>query len=143
MQFPPSFRILSSTEMKFEINILPGYEKANIPEYWKEFFSKGTTTILKAIWEYSRLLLIDEIKRLNKKAHMEENKSLIQEYTRLLNENKNEIKQGGSLLRIGFGKTYYFNSIGYFLSNEEKEYKRTGGESNRFRNFYPVGQYIL
>jgi CRISPR-associated protein Csm5 len=110
-----------STEMKFEISILPGYEKANIPEYWKEFFSKGTTTILKAIWEYSRLLLIDEIKRLNKKAHMEENKSLIQEYTRLLNENKNEIKQGGSLLRIGFGKTYFFNSIGYYLSDQEKK----------------------
>ena len=109
------------TEMKFEINILPGYEKANIPEYWKEFFAKGTAIILKTIWEYSRLLLIDEIKRLNKKTHLEENKSLVQAYTRLLNENKNEIKQGGSLLRIGFGKTYFFNSIGYFLSDEEKK----------------------
>lgn len=109
------------TEMKFEINILPGYEKANIPEYWKEFFATGTPAILKAIWEYSRLLLIDEIERLNKKINLEENKSLVQAYTRLLNENKNEIKQGGSLLRIGFGKTYFFNSIGYFLSDEEKK----------------------
>ena len=29
------------TEMTFEVNILPGFEKANIPEYWKKFFNRG------------------------------------------------------------------------------------------------------
>lgn len=131
------------TEMKFEINILSGYEKANIPEYWKEFFAKGTATILKVIWEYSRLLLIDEIERLNKKAHLEENKSLVQEYTRLLNENKNEIKQGGSLLRIGFGKTYYFNSIGYFLSNEEKEIYKSNWRRIKSVQEFPTTRWMI
>jgi len=132
------------TEMTFEVNILPGFEKANIPDYWKKFFNRGEVAILRAISNYSLALLKDETDRLKKRSDKPpENQLLYNSYGRILSNTKNNIKQGGALLRIGFGKTYYFNSIGYFLSDEEKErYKRNWKRVKSVSEF-PITRWMI
>ncbi|HXL02586.1 MAG TPA: type III-A CRISPR-associated RAMP protein Csm5 [Candidatus Atribacteria bacterium] len=133
------------TEMTFEVNILPGFEKANIPDYWKKFFRKGEVAILKAIKNYSVTLLRDETDRLKKRSDKPpENQLLYDSYTRILSNTKNNIKQGGAaLLRIGFGKTYYFNSIGYFLSDEEKKRYEKNWKRVKSVSEFPITRWMI
>lgn len=132
------------TEMTFEVNILPGFEKANIPEYWKKFFNRGEVAILRAISNYSLALLEDELNRLKKRSNKPpENQLLYNSYTRILSNTKNSIKQGGALLRVGFGKTYYFNSIGYFMSDEEKEKYKGNWKRVKLVSEFPTTRWMI
>jgi len=132
------------TEMTFEVHILPGFEKANIPDYWKKFFNRGEVAILRAISNYSLALLEDELNRLKKRSDKPpENQLLYNSYGRILSNTKNNIKQGGALLRIGFGKTYYFNSIGYFLSDEEKERYKVNWKRVKSVSEFPITRWMI
>jgi len=130
-------------QMNSQINILPGFENALIPDYWKEFFAKGEKSILQAVWEYSRLLLKDEIDRLEKRNTVPANNELYKDYTQILIHTKNEIKQGAALLRIGFGKTYFFNSIGYYLSEEEKKHYKINIFREKYIEQFPSTRWVI
>ena len=96
-------------------------EKDGIPEYWKDFLNDKNKedNIWIALKNYSTKLVDKELEILGrlrnaKREGLEVFDSLISYYTDIQRVLKNP--QNKSLfIPIGFGKTYYFNSLGYFI----------------------------
>lgn len=105
-----------STEITVKVS-----EKDNISEYWKDFLNDKDkeNNIWMALRKYSTKLVDKEIEILARlkdfrKEGLEVIDSLINYYSdvqRLLKNPQNKTLY----IPIGFGKTYYFNSLGYFI----------------------------
>jgi len=96
-------------------------EKDGIPEYWKDFLNDKNKedNIWMALKNYSTKLVDKELEILGrlknvKREGLEVFDSLISHYTDIQRVLKNT--QNKTLfIPVGFGKTYYFNSLGYFI----------------------------
>lgn len=142
--FPQLFLgIPENIDFHFEINILNGYNKANIPQYWKDAF-KNENLIIESLQNYILILLKQEreiIEKINnniKRGLSIFYNNLVLEQDYLMKEYKNE-----TLTRIGFGKTYYFNSIGYFLDEEEREKLKIGVYKGHFLKIFPTSRWVI
>lgn len=112
-----------NVEFSFDLRIDSWFEKAPIPEYWKNLFRDGEGTLLEAIRSYTQQVLEKEIQIL----------STLKIYNRLCNFYRkiHPSLQKQILFRLGFGKTYYFNSVGCLLS--EKELRKIFNKERRIR----------
>lgn len=105
-----------STEITVRIS-----EKDNIPAYWKDFLNDKDkeNNLWMALKKYSTKLVDKELEILerlkgSRKEGLEVIDSLIGYYSDVQKLLKNP--QNKTLyIPIGFGKTYYFNSLGYFI----------------------------
>lgn len=103
--------IPQNVEFSFDLQIDSWFEKAPIPEYWKNLFRDGEGALLEAIRSYTQQVLEKEIQIL----------STLKIYNRLYDFYRkiHPSLQKQILFRLGFGKTYYFNSVGCLLSEEK------------------------
>jgi len=99
--------------LKFQVRIDPAFEKANIPSYWKEFF-QSEKNIIEALRYYSASLVEREISVLESLGSSY--KELLTFYLKL-QETISSTRFVFS--RLGFGKTYFFNSVGVLLKDDE------------------------
>lgn len=131
------------TEFELEINILKGLEKSDMPDYWKELF-KDERIIIDALHSYM-ITLMEYEKTLVEKINNSISKSLSIFYSRYISEEKSleDNKKNSCIVRIGFGKTYYFNSIGYFLTEEEKKKFNIGRYRGRSISIFPSSRWII
>ncbi|MCX7795874.1 MAG: type III-A CRISPR-associated RAMP protein Csm5 [bacterium] len=131
------------TEVVIEV-----FEKDNIPDYWKSFFNNRDRedNIWKALRNYSIKLVDKEIEILRRlktvrKEGIEAIDSLITYYKEMQTvlrkpENKSVY------VPIGFGKTYYFNSLGYFIP--EASFKTLKIiKTNIDPSLYPSTRWVL
>lgn len=131
------------TEFNLEINILEDFRKSSIPNYWKNLF-KDEGVIIEALQSYM-ITLMEYEKTLLEKASNSISKPLSDIYARYIIEEKKLIDSKGksSIIRIGFGKTYYFNSIGYFLTEEEKRKFNIIRGKNYSTSIFPSSRWIV
>jgi CRISPR-associated protein Csm5 len=132
-----------NTELYLEIKILPGFKEAEIPEYWKSLFEEETKLI--DVLQYYTFTLMEQERMLIEKLPNSAKGSLITFYTKYIEEQAKAIKnkEKKSLVRIGFGKTYYFNSIGYFFTDEEKRIFRIGRNKILSNSLFPSSRWIV
>ncbi|MGB9682511.1 MAG: type III-A CRISPR-associated RAMP protein Csm5 [bacterium] len=132
-----------NTELYLEIKILPGFKKAEIPEYWKSLFEEETKLI--NVLQYYTFTLMEQERMLIEKLPNSRRGLLVTFYAKYIEEQTRAIKnrEKKSLVRIGFGKTYYFNSIGYFFTDEEKRIFRIGGNRALSNSLFPSSRWIV
>jgi CRISPR-associated protein Csm5 len=126
--------IPTGVEFNFQVRIDPNFEKADIPEYWKEFF-KREKNLIEALKEYTSTLIEREIEVL---------KMLGNPYQGLLGFYRKLANSNFPLFRLGFGKTYFFNSIGILLRDDE--ISRLIKDAKRSRNgklVFPTTRWII
>lgn len=119
------------TGKKFDTEIVIKKDKiSNIPTEWKDFFEKEPEEKLwTALKNYSLKLLEKEkelLTKLSKKySNNEEAKNTINAFIEHYNKVQQTLKEQEQkdkeviYLPIGFGKTYYYNSLGYFIPIEQ------------------------
>lgn len=112
--------IPSKKEFHTEV-IVKIYEKDNIPYYWKTFLNDRhkEDNIWNTLKNYSTKLIDKEIEILGRlkttrREGLEVINSLIEYYGKIQSVLRNS-KSRSVYIPIGFGKTYYFNSLGYFI----------------------------
>lgn len=121
---------------KLQVRIDPSFEKADIPEYWKEFFKKEKN-ILGALRQYISDLIEREMQILEM---LGDTCQLLRNFYKGLRASSCRFP----LLRLGFGKTYFFNSIGILL--EDKEISRLIRNAKRYKNgklVFPATRWII
>lgn len=124
------------------------FEKGEILDYWKTFLSNKDKedNIWKALKNYSTKLVDKEIEILGRlktarKEGLEVIDSLIGYYGKIQNALKNPNNKS-IYIPIGFGKTYYFNSLGYFIP--EASFKTLGIiRANIDPKLYPSTRWVL
>jgi len=131
------------TEFNLEINILKGFKDSSIPEYWKRLFEDEK--VIFDVLQLYMITLMEYEKTLVEKANNSISKPLSSIYARYIAEEKNFIgsKEKSSIIRIGFGKTYYFNSIGYFFTEEEKKRFIVVRGRNYSSSIFPSSRWII
>ncbi len=103
---------------------------SNIPKEWKEFFERNTEEELwNALKNYSIKLLEKERKLLDKLyqkySNNQEAKDIINDFIKHYEKIQQKLKEQEQkdkeviYLPLGFGKTYYYNSLGYFIPTEQ------------------------
>ncbi|BER91810.1 type III-A CRISPR-associated RAMP protein Csm5 [Atrimonas thermophila] len=121
-------------EFNFQVRIDPNFEKADIPEYWKEFFKKERS-LIEVLKEYTSTLIEREMQVLSMLGNSYQ--GLLGFYRKLANFNF-------PLFRLGFGKTYFFNSIGILLKNDEISHLIK--DAKRFKNgklVFPTTRWVI
>ncbi|MEN2984802.1 MAG: type III-A CRISPR-associated RAMP protein Csm5 [Dictyoglomaceae bacterium] len=131
----------------------------DIPDYWKNFLKENAeNNIWKALKSYSLNLVnkeIEIVERLKQKFSKNNEATIVfQSFINHYKEIKKRLENRERdliFIPIGFGKTYYFNSLGYFipenvLSNlfgsrrvDPKIFPSTRWAVNLKDNFYPLG----
>ncbi len=127
------------------------------PDFWKSFFAENPE---EKIWnylkKYSQKLIDKEIKileRLRQKfSNNKDAKEIFEDFINHYNEIKNRSAERDIIfLPIGFGKTYYFNSLGYFIPENKipipqklkvkdpKIYPQTRWAVKIGVKYYPIG----
>jgi len=125
-----------------------------IPNYWVKFFEKKEDNLWEALRNYSIKLVKKEIELLEKLINKGKNNGnnafndLKKHYEEVLK--RSEIGENKNLiyLPIGFGKTYYFNSLGYFNNKCPKPKNPKVFLSTRWalkigEKYYPLGWCAL
>jgi CRISPR-associated protein Csm5 len=125
-----------------------------IPNYWVKFFEKKEDNLWEAMRNYSIKLVKKEIEIIEKLINKGKNNGnyafndLKEHYEKVLK--RSEIGENKNLiyLPIGFGKTYYFNSLGYFNNKCPKPKNLKVFPSTRWalkigEKYYPLGWCAL
>ncbi|MGC8777198.1 MAG: type III-A CRISPR-associated RAMP protein Csm5 [Candidatus Caldatribacteriaceae bacterium] len=112
-----------NAEFSFTLQIDAQFERADIPDFWKRFLKDGEEALLRAIRSYTEMILRREIEILQ---HLPRYRALLQFYYKVEPHLPKQI-----LFRLGFGKTYFFNSVGCFLS--EDQLRKLFGSDRRIR----------
>uniref|UniRef100_A0A7C3RMK0 CRISPR system Cms protein Csm5 n=1 Tax=Dictyoglomus thermophilum TaxID=14 RepID=A0A7C3RMK0_DICTH len=130
----------------FHTEVIFNFYNTKIHNYWKKFFQEKEDNLWKALRNYSTKLVKKEIEILEKLITSEKNNAnnafndLKKHYEKVLKEteeNKNRV-----YLPIGFGKTYYFNSLGYFLPESVLKDKVIT-KRNILPKFFPSTRWAL
>lgn len=126
------------TEIKFNI-----YNK-NLPNFWNKFFENKDDNLWKALKNYSLLLVKKEIEILERlKNKTQENKDLFNNLIEHYKKIEERLENNKVVyIPIGFGKTYYFNSLGYFLPESVLKDKVIT-KRNILPKFFPSTRWAL
>ncbi|ACI18862.1 type III-A CRISPR-associated RAMP protein Csm5 [Dictyoglomus thermophilum] len=149
-------------QRKFSIEICIKKDKNyNGPDFWKEFFEKDPEVKL---WEYlkdysNRLIdkeleILENLRRKNSGNENDgERKKIFDDFIKHYKKVKEVMSQKDVIfIPIGFGKTYYFNSLGYFLGSnvpirrknvDLKFYPSTRWAVEINEKYYPLGWCAL
>lgn len=149
-------------QRKFSIEICIKKDKNyNGPEFWREFFEKDPEGELwKYLKDYSNRLIAKEmeiLENLEKKNSGNENdgerKKIFEDFIKHYKKVRDVMSQKDAIfIPIGFGKTYYFNSLGYFLGSnvpirrknvDLKFYPSTRWAVEINEKYYPLGWCAL
>lgn len=137
-------------DKKFVIEITVNKYKSNIPEEFKTFLENNTEEALwKIMKTYSVSLIKKEIEilqRLRSKIHQRDIE-IANLYDNFINHHNNMLKKSEEkdiiFLPIGFGKTYYFNSLGYFIPEEKLKPLNIITRKNIDPKFYPSTRWAV
>jgi len=127
---------------KFHTEVLvKTYPNFEIPNYWRKFFNSDPE---KNLWNslklYAQLLIDKEFRLLERLS--DKNKKVFADLLKHLTEIKKRMEntqEDTIFLPIGFGKTYYFNSLGYFLPKEKIPLKT----KNKSLNIFPSTRWVV
>lgn len=124
--------------LKLQIRIDPAFKRANIPPYWKEFF-KNEKNIIKALRDYNSALVEREIGVLESLGGSYQ--KLLAFYLKL-----QKVISSNHLVfsRLGFGKTYFFNSVGILL--KDNEITKLAKNAKRYSNgklIFPTTRWVI
>jgi CRISPR-associated protein Csm5 len=122
-------------EFSFSLRVNPEFRRADIPAFWKDFFAGGERAILEALRSYTGTILEREIQILQK----------LKPYERLHNfyRKVQPVLQERTLFRLGFGKTYFFNSVGCFLSDAELREIVRENKRVRIGASFPATRFVI
>ncbi len=123
-------------EFTFELRIDPHFRNAPIPSFWKEVFAEGEQHLLGIVRNYTLRLLEKELEVL-RYLRPEWTGELIRLY-----EEMRKVAFRHIFFRLGFGKTYFFNSIGCLLSPEELR-KVISGRRVGDINAFPATRWVV
>lgn len=135
---------------KFVIEITVNKYKSNIPEEYKSFLENNTEEKLwKILKTYSISLIKKEIEILQRLRSRvpQKDTEVINLYNNFINHHNNMLKRSEEkdviFLPIGFGKTYYFNSLGYFIPEEKLKPLNIITRKNIDPKFYPSTRWAV
>ncbi|MEN3185040.1 MAG: type III-A CRISPR-associated RAMP protein Csm5 [Atribacterota bacterium] len=127
--------IPAKAEFSFTLRIDSQFRRAVFPDFWKEFFQHGEQKILETIRDYSATVLEKEIEILK---HLPNYGNLLQFYQKVRPKLRDRV-----FFRLGFGKTYFFNSVGYFLSRDQLQILFKGNRRVLLNDSFPSTRFVV
>ncbi|MGQ9472949.1 MAG: type III-A CRISPR-associated RAMP protein Csm5 [Candidatus Caldatribacteriaceae bacterium] len=115
--------LVVSIPQNVEFSFDPWFKKVPNPEYWENLFRGGEGVLLEVIRSYTQQVLEKEIQILSTLKIYDKLSGF---YRKIQPRLQKQI-----LFRLGFGKTYYFSSVGCLLS--EKELREVFSKDRRVR----------